>query len=209
MVSLYHQSWFDNMYTMHLDKLIAKTHVQRARLSAKVVRQLSEHPLPTAILVTDSALIKDEHAELYEVVLKYVREGGTAIFMEHFPGFIPVTALKGFFGRAGLPWAAGSHLRTNFSVNHEAVGADLAAKLPASYSQKALFVKNVKPEEAWYRTDENSRLESLVFPPDPLHRPDEAPVVVGHVGNGRIGYIGDVNGEEKSADVILAMCGLL
>lgn len=47
---------------------------------------------------------------------------------------------------------------------------------------------------AWYTESETS---------------DEATVVFAKVGLGRLGYIGDVNGEESSDTVVLAMCGLL
>lgn len=37
---------------------------------------------------------------------------------------------------------------------------------------------------------------------------DESPVACASVGQGKLGYLGDVNAERESGDVILAMCGL-
>jgi hypothetical protein len=37
----------------------------------------------------------------------------------------------------------------------------------------------------------------------------QAPVALSKVGEGRLGYVGDVNAEEGSVTVVLALCGLL
>lgn len=37
----------------------------------------------------------------------------------------------------------------------------------------------------------------------------EAAAAFAKVGNGKLGYIGDVNGEKDTTPVVLAMCGLL
>lgn len=47
----------------------------------------------------------------------------------------------------------------------------------------------------------------MVFAPAPVDL-NEAPVVYTRVGRGYLGYIGDVNGEEESTNVILSMLGL-
>jgi hypothetical protein len=152
---------------------------------------------------------KQQHTEVYEALLGYIRRGGTAILMAGFANFTPYPAMRAFFEHAGLPWRVGCYLRTTFALNREAVGPALAAALPARYSQKAVFVKDVGSEEAWYRTDEHSVLESLVWAPEPVDCPGEAPVAVGKVEDGRLAYIGDVNVEDGTGDVILALCGLL
>ncbi|AEO58165.1 hypothetical protein MYCTH_2305342 [Thermothelomyces thermophilus ATCC 42464] len=209
LLSLNLESWFDEMYKPHLDKLTARARVHRVKTATAAIRSLSGGPAPHAVLVTDSALAKDAHGQVYDALLAYVRQGGTAVFMAHFPSFIIPGDMQGFFARAGLPWKSGSYHRTTFTLNNEAVGAALAARLPPAYSQKALSVGNVRPGEAWYRSTEGSRIESRVFAPDSAFEPTEAPVAVGKVGNGRLGYIGDVNVEDETGDVVLAMCGLL
>jgi hypothetical protein len=70
----------------------------------------------------------------------------------------------------------------------------VANRLPASYSQKALFVKNIEQSAAWYTETESS---------------NEAAVAFTKVGLGSLGYVGDVNGEAGSDEVVMAMCGLL
>lgn len=91
-------------------------------------------------------------------------------------------------------------------VNPAAMGRALAARLPASYSQKALTLKNVRRTHAWYRPGEGAVVESLVLPPVTVN-PDETAVACARVGRGKLGYMGDVNAEKESDDVILAMIG--
>src|SRR6185312_12067524 len=56
-------------------------------------------------------------------------------------------SVKPFFSRAGLPWGVGSYHRTTWALNQSAVGVANAQKLPQRYSQKAVLVNNVAPEE--------------------------------------------------------------
>ena len=81
------------------------------------------------------------------------------------------------------------------------------AGLPAEYSQKAVFLKNVAKEAAVYLPSGSSRTQSLVFPPAQVDC-EQTPVVFAHIGEGWLGYVGDVNNEAESQAVVLAMCGL-
>jgi hypothetical protein len=79
-------------------------------------------------------------------------------------------------------------------------------RLLQSYSQKAVHLKNVDPAMAVYLPGNDSMSESLVF--EPIHADrEQTPVAFGKFGQGSIGYVGDVNTEEGSDQVILAMCG--
>ncbi|KAL2156580.1 hypothetical protein VTH82DRAFT_1325 [Thermothelomyces myriococcoides] len=209
LLSLDLKDWFDEMYMPHLNKLMANARVQRVKTAKSAIELLSDECPPQAVLVTDSALAEDDKGKVYDALLAYVRQGGTAVFMGHFPSFIRPDNMQKLFARAGLPWKAASYHRTTFALNKETVGTALAARLPATYNQKAVSVGNVRSEEAWYRSTEDSVIESRVFSPDPAFEPTAAPVAVGKVENGRLGYIGDVNAEDEMGDVMLAMCGLL
>jgi len=208
LISLNSHSWFDEMYDTFLTGLESKAIIQRARKGGPTIRRLSEQPPPSAALITDEALTNEENAHVWEAVLQYVRLGGTSVVMGHFPTFVSPPKMKPFFARAGLPWEVGSYHRTTVKLNIEAVGNDdLAATLPPKYSLKALFVKNVASSDAWYRPDEDSVVESRVFAPTSVNNVGESPVVLARVGDGRLGYVGDVNAEEGSDSAILAMCG--
>ncbi|KAI2620014.1 hypothetical protein GGR54DRAFT_112056 [Hypoxylon sp. NC1633] len=209
LVSLNLKPSFDGTYEPLLTKLSSKATVQRIKKRESVIHRLSEGPRPSAVLVTDAALTRKENSSAWEAVLQYVRQGGTSVIMGHFSSFVKPNNIKPFFGKAGLPWESASYQRTTLVLNRQAVGASLAACLPPRYSQKALSVKNVAHADAWYGTDKDSVVESLVFAPTSAHVVGESPVVFASVGDGKLGYLGDVNAEEGSTTVVLVMCGLL
>lgn len=93
-------------------------------------------------------------------------------------------------------------------MNKDAVDAAVAARLPERYSQKAAFVRGVEPRHMWYVTDSNSVVEYWVFAPTSAYDPEETAVAMAGVGDGKLGYVGDLNGEVESNTVILAMLGL-
>lgn len=208
-ISLNHQPFFDEMYGSLLTKIKSKANFQRVKQLELATRLLSEQPGPTAVLITDEALSDNRNKHVWEAVLQYVRQGGIAVVMGHFPSFVKPLRIKPFFLKAGLRWERGSYHRTTLVLNRTAVDGSLAAKLPQQYSQKAVYVQNVASEDAWYITDEESVIESAVFPPTSAKVLGESPVTFASVGDGKLGYVGDVNAEEGSDYVILAMCGLL
>ena len=55
-----------------------------------------------------------------------------------------------------------------------------------------------------YRPCLDSVTQSRVFPPEPVD-PSETAVALTKIGEGWLGYVGDVNNEQGSQDVILAM----
>ncbi|OAQ67670.1 triacylglycerol lipase [Pochonia chlamydosporia 170] len=197
------------MYATLLAALRSKAELQRAENSTSAITLLSQRPEPLAVLITDEALTLGASISVWESVLAYVRGGGTAIVMGHFPSFARLNNVEPFFSRAGLPWGAGSYHRTTLALNQSAVGVANAQKLPQKYSQKAVFVKNVAPEDMWYNTDNDSVVESLVFAPTSAKVVGVTAVALANIGEGKLGYVGDVNAEEGSNAVVLAMCGLL
>ncbi|OAA41342.1 hypothetical protein NOR_05420 [Metarhizium rileyi] len=197
------------MYAPLLTALRAKVEFQRAEDSTSAIRFLSQHPEPSAILITDEALTLHANTPVWEAVLAYVRRGGTAIIMGLFPSFVQRDSVKPFFSRAGLQWEVGCYHRTTLALNQSAVGVANAQKLPKRYSQKAVFVNNVAPEDMWYKTDDDSVIQSMVFPPTSGQVAGGTAVALAKVGEGKLGYVGDVNAEDGSNAVVLAMCRLL
>ncbi|KAL8388755.1 hypothetical protein RB599_010080 [Gaeumannomyces hyphopodioides] len=208
LISLNFRPFFDETYSSLITELESKARLQRAKKANSAIRLLSEQPQPSAVLITDEALTDDENAHVWEAVLQYVRQGGTSVIMGHFSTFVKAAAVKPFFAKAGLPWESGSYHRTTFVLDRAVVGDGLATKLPPQYSQKAVLVKNVAPADAWYHSDENSVIESLVFPPTSANITGETAVAFANVERGKLGYVGDVNPEKGSEAVILTMCGL-
>lgn len=206
-ISLSEGSFFEEISHRILATLRSKTTVQLAKDPDSTVQLLAQQP--STILIADEALTENNYSHIWGAVLQCVRQGSTAVVMGQFSSFVRPDNMKLFFSKAGLSWDGGSYTRTTLVLNQAAVGDMLATQLPKSYSQKALFVNNVVSSDAWYTTDEDSVVESRVFGPTPVNTPGETPVAMARVGEGRLGYVGDVNAEEETDAVILAMCDLL
>ncbi|TBU44822.1 TPR-like protein [Dichomitus squalens] len=116
-----------------------------------------------------------------------------------------------FLARWGVPWDHGSYFRTTTALNPAGIPAPLEehALLP-SVSMKSLHVKGAPRAHAVYLPTAGSHIESHVFAPDRLsgEEAEESPAVLASVGQGYLGYVGDVNGEKGSTCLILEMCGV-
>ncbi len=195
----------------HLSGIQSKAEFQQTEDAASALRLLRQEPTPSAVLVTDQALTLPEHSALWDAVLDYVRTGGTAVVTCFFSSFVLPDNMKPFFARAGLNWARGSYHRTTLTVNKRTADAANvnAQKMPVSYSQKALFASHVASGDMLYTTDKEPVVQSTVFAPTSAHVTGETAVALAKVGSGKLGYVGDVNAEDGSHIVVLAICGLL
>lgn len=126
--------------------------------------------------------------------------------MGNFSSTIRPNDLDKFFRGAGLPWTHAEYLRT--TVHRNGSRETSLTCLPSSYSQKAIFLANVSVEDAWYLPNDASRTESLVFHSEWIYSLPQTPIALTGIGRGKLGYVGDVNRENGSDVVVLAMCGL-
>ena len=67
-----------------------------------------------------------------------------------------------------------------------------------------MFLCNVLHEDSIYSPSPESRTQSHVFAAEPVEQ-NQTPVAFAKIGDGCVGYIGDVNNETGSQAVILAM----
>ncbi|UNI22152.1 hypothetical protein JDV02_008069 [Purpureocillium takamizusanense] len=213
LISLNSPPWFDEMYGPLLTALGTKAHVTRAETAKTAVHALARLPPPSAVLVTDEALTLAANRHVWLATVGYVCGGGTAVVAAMFPSFVQPDSIQPFFAQAGVPWGRGSYHRTTLTLDKAVVGDDVAAtKLPSAYSQKAVFVSNVAPADAWYKPDDDDdpEVESSGFfsSGSSASVGGETAVALTRVGAGKLGYVGDVNAETGSDVVILAMCGL-
>lgn len=190
-ISLHYQDMFEGICGNLLEKLQSKATVQLVNDQETAAAALAE--LPSTILITDEALTCEENATLWDAVLNCTKAGSTSVFMGQFSSFVVPGNIKTLFAKANLPWESASYNRTPVVINQVATGDHVAQKLPETYSQKAVFLKNVAPEDTWYMAEETG----------------ESAIALARVGQGRLGYAGDVNSEEETESVILAICGLL
>jgi hypothetical protein len=211
LLSLDHLEYFDSMYDNLITQLSNKANVQRAKKSDAAVRYLSSNT-PAAIIATDPAVAKSNaHPDVLQLLQSYVANGGHLIFACQFSSFITPPQMNSFWTTTfSKPWTFGDYHRTDVHLQAQtatALGAAVSTRLPQMYSQKAVFLKNVRPAEALYGPTPDSRTQSAVFPPGSVDQ-SQIPVVWAQVGQGWLGYVGDVNGEKGSDAVVLAMCGL-
>jgi hypothetical protein len=81
------------------------------------------------------------------------------------------------------------------------------SSLPNRYSQKAVFLAHVASDDSVYHPSSDSVTQSRVFLPEPSNQ-NETAVAFTRVGEGWLGYIGDVNNEQGSQAVIHSMLEL-
>ena len=207
LAALDQQSYFDEQYTRLIDHLASCATLQRASKPTGAINYLSTNT-PSAILITDAGVTKRKHAAVLAKVAEYVRSGGTAVFAGHFSSFVIPSDFNSVFpAQFGLPWQRGDYQRTTVQLNDDVLHVRKEG-LASSYSQKAMFLKDVRPHEALYRPAEDSVRESSVFTKAPIEDKRQAAVAFGKVGEGSVGFLGDVNAEIESDAVVAAMCGV-
>ena len=207
LLALDQQPFFDELYTRLIDHLASRATLQRASKPTGAVNYLRTNT-PTAILITDPGVTQGKHAAVMAKVTEYVLSGGTAVFAGLFSSFCPPSDLDSMFpAQFGLPWQNGVYHRTTVRLNDHVPHIEKNG-LATSYSQKAVFLKGVRPHETLYRPAEDSVLESLVFPSVPIEDKTQAAAAFAKVGEGWVGFLGDVNAEVESDAVVAAMCGV-
>lgn len=189
---LEYEALFDKIYQSLTSRITAKARMERATTPEAALSILDREPPPSVILVVDGGLARQR--KVWERVIDHLRGGATVLLAACFSSSVSSGEFNRFFATIGLPWQQGSYHRSTVTLRRNAVGGSLSSQLPSAYSQKALFVKNVEESAVWYAETGFS---------------DEAAAVFATVGLGKLGYVGDVNGEEGSDAVVLAMCGLL
>ncbi|KAI8665404.1 RNase H type-1 domain-containing protein [Fusarium sp. Ph1] len=102
--------------------------------------------------------------------------------------------LDRFFASVGLSWRGYCSFITTVSLRPGVVVDRLSSQLPSKYSQSMLFIKKTGHYGALYT--ENGGYSA-------------AAVASARVGMGRLGYIGNILGNEDTDAVTLALCGLL
>jgi hypothetical protein len=196
------------MFTHLIDALAEKASLKRAMQPRPALKFLSTNT-PHAIFITDPGLLEASNAAVLRQVVSYVRAGGTAVIGGLFSSFVrPMDMTNWFRKHWDLPWRAGDYHRTTVYLNSGAQRVPPQYGLHPEYSQKAVFLQNVTSDAAWYLPSESSTTQSLVFAPVSVDR-QQTPVAFAAVGEGWLGYVGDVNAEKGSDVAVLAMCGLL
>lgn len=209
LLSLENQEFFSSIQEHFLKAIRAKVKVVQAKSLTEALSLLSSPDL-AAVFVTDPGIVKRKNKKAATKLAEYVKSGGSAAIGGNFASFVSGREMEAFFRQTfGLNWTYGAYHRTTFALNPLNEVAARNPSLANAYSMKTLHLGGISPEMAMYKPNEESRLESLVFAPVKIENSLEAPAVCTRVGQGYLGFLGDVNGEICSTNTLLAMLGFL
>lgn len=162
---------------------------------------------PSIVLVTDTAIVDPDNYQLREDALNFVERGGTLILCCHFPCPIHKQGIDKLFSSFGLYWRSGDYHSTEHDINASVRGFDVGGLAP-KYSQQALHLRDVDSKDAIYLPSASAYVQSHVCPPSPIEDRSQTPAALTAYGKGMLGYLGDVNGEAQTIQILLTMCGL-
>ena len=162
---------------------------------------------PTAVVIVDDALTKPWNTHVRDGVLKYVREGGTAVLAAPYVSHTDFPDVERFFAEAGLGWTFGDTRDALVVLNKAAVGDRIVRHLSGEYDFCASMLNNVDITAAWYHPYTGLDVAPSSSVGYEVLNLRECPIAFGQVGKGNLGYVGDKDGSQGSRDVVLAMCG--
>ncbi|KAJ7494393.1 hypothetical protein B0H11DRAFT_2004455 [Mycena galericulata] len=186
--------------------------VSRVKSKTKAQSFLSS-PALVGVFITDAGIILPKNTDLLAKLATYARNGGIVVIGGTFKTFeknkqtdVSEQQVEAFFRKGwGLPWKMGLQRRTDLALNKNHSLAGSSPALPDSYSISGLHLKDVRADAALYLPPGHSQLNAEGFHATNLA---ETPVAFTQLGKGHLGFIGDANAEEATADVVLAMLGL-
>jgi hypothetical protein len=140
------------------------------------------------------------------VLKTWVRRGGQLFFMTGEGEFF-WSLLSDTFQTS---WRFGSYRGEEHQLGANAaqiVSSPVRGELPPSYHTKAIWLKGVPPDERLYVPPAYEREEYSddEYDPQTVEQEPQCGVAVHHVGDGRVVYLGDVNGQDASMQVLRAL----
>ena len=199
LLPLAQEELFNQMYTPLCSQISAKYTTVRKTTVDDAYSFISSSK-PAAVLIADGGLALKKNNHLQRSLIRYAKAGGTVIFGCLFSSFVRPSDLGDLFQKFDLGWKSGDYHRTTFILN-EAMkpifGQQAYKTLEKSYSMKCLHLQNTPASARVYVPTESSRAVDQL----------QCPAVFHKYGEGFVGYIGDVNNEEGSEALTLAMLG--
>jgi hypothetical protein len=166
------------------------------------------------VIVTDGGILNTDEAarRVLQDLVSYARGGGTVVFSFAFSTDLDLRTLDDMWADSWqVPWRAGQYRRLTSVLRARPVG--VAGQLKPRYSQQAVHLVNVAEEDRWYvpGLDEDGLEEgaSAAGVGDvAAGQPDQTSIAMVQVGNGFLGYTGDVNMEVGTVLALMRMLRL-
>ena len=198
-----------------ISALRSKVRIIQALNAREALQHLADTNLK-GVVVADEGIVEGENSVVLSSLIEWVNAGGIAVVGCLFSNFISYLEFGPFFKKWGLPWTLGKYCRETFVLNPLIrQSSSHSADITTTYSMKAVHLKGVKADDVLYvlakdedeDDDEDWSVQSNVFPRFAVDL-SNVPVAYTQVGDGFLGYVGDVNAEKESTGVILAMLRL-
>ena len=186
-------------------KLSQRALLRRAETSSQARRYLTSTTRPHAVIVTDNAVTLPKYRDVLQLLVDYAAAGGTVVYAGMFSSFTIHPDIEFMFKSAwGLPWRPCAYTRETIAVNPLIKGLHVNMLVPR-YSMKATYLGDVAPSDAVYL--ELPQIRKLTkSTAGQSSATCKTPAAFAAIGRGRVGYVGDVNGEKDTTSLILAMC---
>ncbi|CAI7568698.1 unnamed protein product [Penicillium pancosmium] len=209
-ISLNPHPGFYRKYRSLVSRVLHVASLEQTNKPIPAMRALGENP--KAVIITDDALATPRYSTVWGAVIRYMRNGGTAICMGDFSCRLREEHFRTFFSRAGLAWEYDSFGLCQSNLNSDFLPKEIIDLLPATHFAKAVHLTNVG-DAAWYRLQhiikrKQEHDENAMSDEHPLAwtiLKDSTPVAMAQVENGYMGFVGDANPSEESNLVIIAM----
>ncbi|KAL8716071.1 MAG: hypothetical protein Q9225_006241 [Loekoesia sp. 1 TL-2023] len=201
-------SIYDDLYKSLHNQIASLCSTTEAKTLPAAQSLLSTQPFK-AVLAVDGGIAIRRNNTLQRQLASYAKNGGTVIFCCLFSSFVRPPDMDKLWQNFEQSWKSGDYHRTTFYLSQKiktVLGGQRAAGLEREYSAKALHLKDVPVASKVYVPLEQSRIESRVFAPEAVDN-SQTSAAYHKYGDGWLGYIGDVNNEEGSQALLLAMLG--
>jgi hypothetical protein len=189
-----------------LDALRSNLEVVIVSKGSEVLQSLAPGESTVGVYLVDGGILKWKNKTLYPALVEFAKAGGKIVCGGMFPTSLTPRAAATFFEAFGISWTIGG---THVGYYELCPGSELARRnpdlLPERFKMKS---RNIMDAAAHVPA-----VYVALVPHDLLGSEDEEPldasVLHVKVGEGSLGYIGDLRGELETTTVLLAMFDLL
>ena len=203
-ITLQQDDLFRSVHTHLWDTLIQKANVRQATTADQARRALNSTVRPHAVIAADGFVTRHAYRDVVFQLTDYVRDGGTVLYAGSLSSLVGPLDISAHFETVwNLPWRFGEYYREDFTANPSNSAGLHPPEIVKTYSMKTILLDNVASGDAVYldegdiNTLKTKRAPSVNF---------SAPAAFTRIGAGRFDFVGDVNGELGTTNLVIAMC---